>query len=284
VSSNPPTLPGIPLELTAALASRLEEARRAYPGVALGESDFYAHVLIKLGALGAGATLSSLRTSELFLARAVAGRDVRAIAFLERDTFGEVDAAFKRFQNAPISLDDVKQRLREKLVLAEPAGILGYAGTGALRGWMRAAALHLLLNVTQRETREAPADDHLIELVIGDEPSAEAAYMKLACRAEFEAAFSAALGALSDRDRGLLRYAFVDRRSIDEIGAIYGVHRATAARWVAGARGQLVDLTRADLMRRLAISDAEAKSIIVAALSGVGSMLISKIGPPRSAS
>ena len=172
----------------------------------------------------------------------------------------------------------MKQRLREKLVLGERPGILGYAGTGALRGWIRAAALHMLLNVVQRETREEPAaDDELMDLVIGDEPSAEAAYVKLTCRAELELALASALGSLSI-ETSLLRYAFVDRRSIDEIGAIYNVHRATAARWVASARVQLVDFTRRDLTRRLAISNAEANSIIVAALSGVGSMLIARLG------
>jgi RNA polymerase sigma-70 factor (ECF subfamily) len=273
---------GVPTELQRTLARHLSEARLAYPGVALADEDFYTHVVARLATLGSEA-LPTLRTRELFLARAVADRDLRAIACLERDTFGEVDAAYRRFPGVPVTVDDLKQRLREKLVVAEPAGILAYAGTGSLRGWIRAAALHMLLNVVHRETREAPTDDELIEVVIGDEPSAEAAYVKLACRAELELALKAALGSLPDRDRSLLRHAFVDQRSIDEIAAVYGVHRATAARWIAAARVQLVDLTCADLSRRLAISTAEAKSIILAALSGVGSMLISKLSSPRSA-
>jgi len=40
--------------------------------------------------------------------------------------------------------------------------------------------------------------------------------------------------------------------------------------------------TRADLVRRLAISDSEARSIILAALSGVGSILIARLGSRSS--
>ncbi|GAC1520275.1 MAG: hypothetical protein NVS3B10_21670 [Polyangiales bacterium] len=215
---------------------------------------------------------------ELFLAWAAASRDDAAIAAFESKTFSEVEAAYRRFQDLGVTLDDVKQRVREKLFLADPPAILGYAGTGTLRGWVRAAALHMLLNIAQRETREEPTTDaELFEVVIGAEPSAEAAYVKLTCRAEFEAAFETAMNAMSARDKSLLRHAFVDRRNVDDIGAIYGVHRATAARWIAAARDELVDRTRADLIRRLGVSDAEARSIIVAALSGVGSMLVAKL-------
>jgi RNA polymerase sigma-70 factor (ECF subfamily) len=255
------------------VAAGLAEARAAYPGVALADAEFLEHVGAKLAAVDGAA----LRMRDLFLARAAAGRDPLAIALLEESTFGEIDLAYRRFPGLPASLDDVKQRLREKLFLATPPGILAYAGTGALRSWVRASALHMLLNIARRETREEPSDAPLLEVVIGREPSAEAAYMKLACREPFEAALTWAIEQLSDRERGLLRHAFVDGRNVDEVGAIYGVHRATAARWIAGARARLVQETRTELMRRLGISEVEAQSIIVAALSGVGSILLARV-------
>lgn len=260
----------------AAFSARLAEARAAYPGVTLSEADFVAHVASKLEERGEGAALTDLRTTELFLAYACVKRDEVAIASFERDTFGEVEAAYRRFSGLGVTLDDVKQRVREKLLLTVPASILGYAGTGSLRGWVRAAVLHMLLNISQRETREEPTDAELFEVVIGAEPTAEATYIKHTCREEFEAAFAFGMSELDHRDKSLLRHAFVDRRNVDDIGAIYGVHRATAARWVAAARIRLVEQTRADLMLRLGVSETEARSIIIAALSGVGSMLVNK--------
>jgi RNA polymerase sigma-70 factor (ECF subfamily) len=264
-----------------AFSELFAEAARAHPRIALRPERFAAHVAEKLVAVG-HTDPRALRTTDLFLARAAADRDPQAILVLEHETFGEVEAAYRRFQNLAFTLDDLKQRLREKLILVDPPGVLAFAGTGALRGWVRAAALHMLLNASQRETREQPTDDELMDDVIGADPGAESAYLKLACRAEFEEAFGAALASLADRDRGLLRHAYVDGRNVDEIGAVYGVHRATAARWIASARTELVDRTRANLIRRLAISDAEARSIIANALSGVGSMLISKLGSART--
>lgn len=260
---------------SAALAALVATARAAHPGVAVSEEAFTSHVAAMLAQ--DDASPDALRAGELYLAFACAERDRAALAQFERDVFIEVDVVFRRFTGTGLTLDDVKQRLREKLLLKKEPDILGYAGRGPLRGWVRAAALHMLLNVTARETREVPTDSPLFEVAIGADPGAEMVYLKLACREELEAALTFALGSLSDRDRALLRHAFVDGRNVDELGAIYGVHRATAARWVAAARERLVETTRQDLMQRLRVSDVEAHSIICAAMSGVGSVLLRRL-------
>ena len=254
--------------------ARLAEARTAYPGVTLADDEFVAHVASKLAG---GATLGELRTPQLFLACACARRDPVAIAYLEHETFGEIEAAHRRFPKLGLPLDEVCQRMREKLLFTSPPAILSYSGAGALRAWVRASALNLLINMSQRETREEPTDAALFDALMGGTGGADVAYVKLASRAEFEAALSFAMRGLGDRDKNLLRHAYVDGRSIDEIGALYAVHRATAARWVASARTQLVDRTLEDLMRRLRISQSEAQSIVAASLSGIGSMLFAKL-------
>ncbi len=50
--------------------------------------------------------------------------------------------------------------------------------------------------------------------------------------------------------------------SVDRIGALYGVHRVTASRWVAAAREQLGAAIRSELASRLAISVDEVDSIV----------------------
>jgi len=59
-----------------------------------------------------------------------------------------------------------------------------------------------------------------------------------------EAAFREAVTLLSSRERNLLRYHFLAELSIDQIGTIYQVHRATAARWLARAQERLIRKTR----------------------------------------
>jgi RNA polymerase sigma-70 factor (ECF subfamily) len=57
--------------------------------------------------------------------------------------------------------------------------------------------------------------------------------------------------------RAVLRMSVVDGLSIDEIGAVYGVHRATAARWVQRACNTLYGETRTLMTERLALTATE---------------------------
>jgi RNA polymerase sigma-70 factor (ECF subfamily) len=50
--------------------------------------------------------------------------------------------------------------------------------------------------------------------------------------------------------------------SISDIGAIYQVHRATAARWLSKARATLIDLTKEQLAILLSVEPGETDSIL----------------------
>jgi RNA polymerase sigma-70 factor (ECF subfamily) len=78
----------------------------------------------------------------------------------------------------------------------------------------------------------------------------------------FRGAFEAALAKLDAKDRNVLRFHLVDRLAIDQIGAIHGVHRSTAARWLAGIRERLYRSTRRHLMDELHIGTSELDSIL----------------------
>ncbi len=66
-----------------------------------------------------------------------------------------------------------------------------------------------------------------------------------------------AIGDSSAEDRTLLRQQIVDQPSIDEVGAAFGVHRATAARWLTRARAALVGATHKRLAERLQLPVSE---------------------------
>jgi RNA polymerase sigma-70 factor (ECF subfamily) len=121
---------------------------------------------------------------------------------------------------------------------------------------MRAA-----LKLLRKENREAPTDDALLE-VRAHEDDPELAYMKAAYRASFKTAFQEALESLLPRERTLLKQQIVDGLGIDELGALYQVHRATAARWVQSAREKLLTRTRRTFMLNARISSDECESIM----------------------
>jgi RNA polymerase sigma-70 factor (ECF subfamily) len=277
VLDSPVARPELPAAALAALRARIAEARAVLPPLSVSDDALVAHALSKLRDV-ADFDPARLRIVELVLACACVHRDPAAIAHFEKTYFAEIDAAHRRFDALPLTLEDVRQRLRERLYLHDSPSLAGYAGHGDLGGWLRATALHMLINVATREARERPTGEAFFDAIVDVGVDAEAAYLKEACRDEFEQAFTAALERLAARDRVLLRYAFADGQSVDAIGAIFRVHRATAARWVARARDELVQGTRTELMKRLRIEAGEAESIVRAALSRMGTTLLRRLG------
>ena len=79
-------------------------------------------------------------------------------------------------------------------------------------------------------------------------------------RRVYREAFTAALATLTPRDRNLLRQQFIYGASIDELGALYGVHRATVARWIAQVRDTLLRRTRHHIGEALRLSGHDLDS------------------------
>jgi RNA polymerase sigma-70 factor (ECF subfamily) len=245
------------------LAALVAEARAAHPGLDTSVEAFVAHLAKRLPP--ADFPWAGVRAADLYLACACARGEARAVADLEARNFGEVGAALGRMGFDGERVDEVRQQLRELLFVGPPGGaprIADYAGRGDLKAWLRVSAVRAALKLARRAKREAPdADDRLLERQApGADP--ELAFLKERYRPAFKQAFQGALDALADRDRLLLRQSVVDGLSIDELGALHGVHRATAARWLAKAREELIKRTRADLMNLLRVDRGECESIM----------------------
>ncbi len=67
---------------------------------------------------------------------------------------------------------------------------------------------------------------------------------------------------MSERERNLLKYELIGALDLDQIAALYDVHRATIARWRANCRHKLLAETEAALRARLAIGGSEFESIV----------------------
>jgi len=60
----------------------------------------------------------------------------------------------------------------------------------------------------------------------------------------------------------VLRLSVIERLGIDAIGAMFQVHRATAARWLVKVRSDLADRTREALARRIGAKPDEVDSLV----------------------
>ena len=159
------------------------------------------------------------------------------------------------------------------------AAIGDYAGRGALRSWLRVCVSRELVRLAKAQQREEPLEEHLIaDPGYGDDPALEE--LKAKYRAELADAFRTALSELPARERTLLRYQLIDGLTIDEIGAIFRVHRATAARWLAKIRDDLVTRTRSLMAESLGVDTDEAASIVRLVQSQLDVSVIRHLGPP----
>ena len=278
------------LEAVPDLARRLwnlvAEGRAAWPDLALEPRVLVTFVAARLEADGdPQEAIDGLRAADLYLACACASGLREAIETFDRHYMKEVDIALARMRVGPQRTADVKQLVRQRLFVGGDgaSGKIGeYAGRGDLRRWVRSVAVRTCLNDLRKGKREIITDDdHLIaqQAMPGDDP--EIAYMKRTYAHEFKQAFAESLGGLAAREQTLLRYHHVDGLNIDEIGAIYRVHRVTAFRWLEKAKEQLVEKTLETLRSRLRITSRELDSVLRMIRSQIHLSLVRHLGGPE---
>ena len=277
-------------DLDRRLWSLVAEGRAAWPDLPLDAKVLVEFVARHLTADLAEAALDGLRPADLYLACACAQGSTAAIAAFDRDYMREVEIALARMRIAAPRVADVKQLVRQRLfvgggtagVPTSAGKISEYGGRGDLRRWVRSVAVRTCLNDLRKGKREVLVDDdHLIaqHAISQDDPEIE--YMKRTYSNEFKAAFSEALTQLGPREQTLLRYHHVDGFNIDEIGAIYRVHRVTAFRWIEKAKEQLVKVTLDTLRTRLKLPADELDSVLRLIRSQIHLSIVRHLGGPK---
>ena len=246
------------------LAVAVAQAHKLWPAIVVETAAFAQFVHERLPEpREATLALNGERGPDLVLAFACAQSDAHALAALEQRYDGHIDAILAGLIQQRLARDEAKQAWRQHLLLkrgTEPPRIAKYGGRGSLLAFVRAVALRVALDLL-RARREPGADDGMDELPDGS-PDPLHQYTTKLYSSECKQAFAAALQSLKPKDRTILRYHVVDQLSIDQIGRIYQVHRATAARWVTRARDTMIQGTRKALMAGLQVDQDELESIL----------------------
>jgi RNA polymerase sigma-70 factor (ECF subfamily) len=265
----------LPAAALTAWESLLATARAQWPRVKLDEDQLVTFIGERLVGADLVAALTAAPAADLALAAACVAQEPTAHAAFD-GVLSEVDAAGASTGARKDQIDDVKQLLRVQLLVAKdgkPPGIAGYRGKGSLRGWVRITATRELIRHKKKREREVSFGDSLAKyLTSGGDPALE--QLKASYRSEFAHALDEAIQDLTAEDRTLLRQAIVDDMSIDAIGAAFGVHRATAARWLTRARAALVSATHQRLASRLDLPVERIESVIRLVQSGLDASVI----------
>lgn len=247
--------------LEEALAGALADARARWPDVTFDDEIAVRHLAATWNPDSTLVLLPSFAPELVFAAACLAG-DATAIRIFHQEMFERVDRVLSRLGIRGADADDVKQDVRTKLLVAADgdAKLALYHGTGPLAHWVASVAgREALGSIRKRKPTEAIADEDFLADA-SDDPELQA--LKSRHGADFKAAFQAAVAELEPRDRAILRALIVDDRSVNEIAAVYGIHRVTASRWVSEVRQNLLVRTRNQLKDRLSLDASSLESAV----------------------
>lgn len=252
-------------ELESALRDMLDRGRRAWPDIAVPDEAFVALVADKVADTSSLLpALAALDADEMYLACGCDCNAPNAVARFEATYSPTIKTTLARMQLSDEMVADVMQSLLERLLLSRSgkrALICKYAGQGSLQGLIRVSAYRAAITLLRQDkSKSIPLeDDYQLALVT---TSPELAAMRAEYRIEFQRAFADAFQVLSSRERNILRLRFIDSLSVDQISALYRVHRTTASRWLSSARKSVAKETKRLLRQRLQVGESQLGPLI----------------------
>lgn len=217
-----------------------DHAQRMWGGVRLDVERFQQH----LQSLGWESELPP-SAPEIYLACACADGDAAACRYLESRYIGDVRTSAARVCGSAFSADEIVQRVRHKLLVGPPPGLLKYTGKGSLQAWLRSVARRTALDALRAQRSETPSSTS--HIASANESSIESRIDRGRFLQAFESSLARVFAALPARDRNLLRMHYASGVGIDALGRAYGVHRATVARWIVRIRQDVFGAVKAEL-------------------------------------
>jgi RNA polymerase sigma-70 factor, ECF subfamily len=252
--------------LPALLAERIGAAQAAWPGLELPLDELVTFIAARLPDEPDPARgVRELQITDLYLACGCALGLPRAIAAFEAHYIPAIATAITALRADADLVDEVKQRVRHKLLVRGddgPPRIVDYAGRGELRTWCRVIAVRIALTAQRDRKKDVALDEDELGELIPHTDDPDLALLKRRFRADFKLAFEQAVHRLAPRERTLLRQHLLDGLTIDDLGALYRVHRVTAARWLVKARASVWSTTRQLLTQRLALPASELEGLL----------------------
>lgn len=233
-------------------------ATRRWPGLIVDADEVRAYAA-RCGVAGPSAEA----LEELVLSARCSAGDPTALALFDACYLDAVPAALAHMKLGPERVDEIRQLVRHKLLVAEPSGapkLDSYAGQGRLRGLVKVVAVRTAISSIRKE--KGHVGDAALEQVADAAHDPELGYMKQRYRAAFRVAFERAIRGLTSRQRNILRLQLDAGLTVEQIGEVYGVHRATATRWLTKIRERLLSETRRELGEQVGASPRELDGVM----------------------
>jgi RNA polymerase sigma-70 factor (ECF subfamily) len=184
--------------------------------------------------------------------------DPAALEVLDREYVIRVAPSLARFGTHDDFVQETIQLVRQRLLLPPEPRLATYAATGPLLAWLRVVSARTALGLRRGARR--PVEELLAEHVF-DVPRVEASEVPR-YRHALDAAVRRVFNQLQVRERNLLKLHYLDGLSLDRLGRLYDVHRATIARWLAELRHRMLADIERDVSHHLRLSPSECRSVL----------------------
>ncbi|NWG13874.1 MAG: sigma-70 family RNA polymerase sigma factor, partial [Acidobacteria bacterium] len=222
-----------------------ERCQRRYPTIGLAFEDLAAHVhqIVESEAVhpeGISDLVDRLHHEDLFLALACSRGDRIAWEYFVDEYLPLVQRYAGQACRNMAESEDLAQEIVAGL-LDDRRRFAGYNGRGSLAGWLRVSVSHAAIDRFRRNRREVPLDEAGDERDLAD-PGLRASGLGTADRLDARwgpallAVLSEEIGQLSSRDRLLLGLYYIEGVPLRLVGDHFGVHEATASRWLDALR------------------------------------------------
>jgi len=241
-----------------------ESAARLWPSVSVDEQLFRDYVRAHVTPR-AGGEVDPSHTPEqiasLYLCFAcVQGSEAACAAFQQKYLATIRNSIARIFPDRPW-IDEVASRFLGQLLVGKEPRLTRYSGRGDLAAWLKVVATRAAIDAkrTHPDQDEEPLSSS-VEAAMSLSPES-----LIFCRTHTAAILDAlgrAISSLDPKHRNLLRLNYADGLNIDDIGALYGVHRATVARWLQQARTSIETSVLEDLRAQQGIGPNDIGSLI----------------------
>jgi len=238
-----------------------ERAASLVPDVELARDRFAAW----LESRAISADIEDAALAEHWLVCALGEGRADAERFFESRYLASLERVLGRMRLSDAELDEVKQLVRAKLLVADATGkrkIEEYAGQGRLSGLISVVATREAIGLRRRTRRDDPLDDE--KLGPGSAPFWDPGVEMLKGRAReaFRGAFEKAIRTLEPRQRNLLRLHLLGGVTLEQLATMYNVHRATIVRWLGAARAEVLERTKQAVADDLNVRGTELESLM----------------------
>lgn len=171
-----------------------------------------------------------------------------------------VERVRRRFGSRAPAADELLADVHERLFVRRVGGaprISDFAGHSSLASWLNVVTARLLLNRIASANVPDAFEDKLLDTLATTTDGPERLLQRAQSHSQFRALFTNSIRRLTPRERQILRLAFVEQCTIDDLASLYGVHRTTAFRKIRQVTDRLSALLRSETRAELGMTDSE---------------------------